>query len=266
MNKILAKSIFCIATFILIACTKVPLTERSQLSLIPENDLILMADSSYKTFLKENKVIQTGNDAEKVKKIGEEIKVAVELYFKENNIQDQLEGFAWEFNLVENDAINAWCMPGGKVVFYTGILPICEDDDGIAVIMGHEIAHAVAKHANERMSQAMGIGAIGLIASLIIGAESPENLQMFNQLFGIGANVGLLLPNSRNQESEADRLGLIFMSMAGYNPEKAVGFWQRMSALGKESPPEFLSTHPNDQTRIENIRKWLPEAMGFAIK
>ncbi len=264
MKKIVNSVLIIVILLVSTACTEVPLTGRKQLSLMPESEMILMANSSYEEFLKENKVIPTGKEADKIKEIGNKIKEAVEIYFKENNLEQQLEGFDWEFNLVENEAINAWCMPGGKVVFYTGILPICEDDDGIAVIMGHEIAHAVAKHSNERMSQALGIGAIGLIASVIVGTESPENLQVFNELFGLGANVGVLLPNSRKQESEADRLGLIFMSMAGYNPEKAIGFWQRMSALNKETPPELLSTHPNDQTRIEDIRKCLPEAKTFS--
>lgn len=244
-------------------CTKAPLTGRSQLSLIPAGEMLSMSYQQYDAFLKENPASKDAGETAKVKRVGVRIRNAVEEYFAANGMSSRLDGYSWEFNLVESEQVNAWCMPGGKVVFYSGIMPICQDETGIAVVMGHEVAHAVADHGNERMSQgllAQG-GAVLLARALEEKPEATQNLWM--SAFGLGAQVGVLLPFSRTQESEADHLGLIFMAMAGYDPNAAVAFWQRMAAEGGGKPPEFLSTHPSDQTRIRKIKENLPEAMKY---
>ncbi|MBZ0243405.1 MAG: M48 family metallopeptidase, partial [Bacteroidales bacterium] len=202
-----------------------------------------------------------------VKTVGAKIKTAVEAYFRQQGMSSELDGYSWEFNLIESPEANAWCMPGGKVVFYTGILPITKDETGLAVVMGHEIAHAIAEHGNERMSQSL-ISELGGVALAVALQEKPaETQQLWLTAYGIGSQVGVMLPFSRLHESEADRLGLIFMAMAGYNPNEAVGFWQRMADMKNgQSPPEFLSTHPSDATRIRQIKSWLPEAMTYYKK
>ena len=202
-----------------------------------------------------------------VKKVGAKIAASVNKYLAENGFKDRLGEFNWEFNVVEEKTVNAWCMPGGKVVFYTGILPICKDENGVATVMGHEIAHAVAEHGGERMSQGLlvELGGIGLQAAL--QSEPALTQQLAMTAFGIGSQVGIMLPFSRLHESEADHLGLIFMAMAGYNPNEAVEFWKRMAAQkGGSAPPEFLSTHPSDITRINDLKKLLPEAMQYYKK
>ena len=202
-----------------------------------------------------------------VKSVGGKIKSAVEKYMKSNNISDRLNGYKWEFNLVEDEQVNAWCMPGGKVVVYTGILPVTKDETGLAVVMGHEIAHAIAEHGNERMSQQLlqQAGAVGLMVAT--KEESAETQALWLSVYGVGTTIGFLFPYSRTHESEADHLGLIFMAMAGYDPHEAPEFWKRMAA-GKQggSLPEFLSTHPSDQTRINDITSWIPEAMKYYKK
>jgi predicted Zn-dependent protease len=245
------------------ACATVPLTGRSQLNLVPADEMLATSFQQYDQFLAENKLSGDAQDAALVKKAGNNIKGAVERYFRQEGLSDRLAGYVWEFNLVKSDDVNAWCMPGGKVVFYEGILPVCQDEKGIAVVMGHEVAHAVAEHGNERLSQGLltQMGGMALQAAL---ARKPEQTQsLFMTAFGIGAEVGVLLPFSRQQETEADRLGLIFMAMAGYDPSVAVPFWQRMAAQGGSAPPEFLSTHPADGTRVKNLQGFLPEALGY---
>jgi predicted Zn-dependent protease len=248
------------------ACATVPLTGRSQLNLIPAGEILATSYQQYDQFLTENKLSSDAQDAALVKKVGNNIKSAVQAYFKQDGQSDRLAGYEWEFNLVASDEVNAWCMPGGKVVFYEGILPICQDEKGIAVVMGHEVAHAIAEHGNERMSQGLltQMGGMALQAAL---ASKPEQTQsLFMTAFGVGAQVGVILPFSRQQETEADRLGLIFMAMAGYDPSVAVAFWQRMAAQGGGAPPEFLSTHPADDTRVRNLQGFMPEAMGYYKK
>jgi predicted Zn-dependent protease len=256
-----------IASFILliaIACSKVPLTGRRQLSLIPESEMISLSLTQYGQFLKENKVSTDQTKTAMVRRVGERIAKAVESYMAQAGLSDNLKGYQWEFNLIENKEVNAWCMPGGKVVVYTGLLPVAQNDEGLATVLGHEIAHAVARHGSERMSQQLiaQLGSTTLSAAL---ADKPQATQQIaNAAFGIGSQVGVLLPFSRKQESEADHLGLIFMAMAGYNPQTAVAFWQRMSQIGgSSSTPEFLSTHPVNSTRIRDIQKELPEAMKY---
>jgi predicted Zn-dependent protease len=234
------------------------------LTLIPESQINAMSFQSYDQFLSEHKVIEGTDDARMVRRIGERTQSAVERYFAEKGISSDLEGYDWEFNLVEDDQVNAWCMPGGKVVVYTGILPVTRDEAGLAVVMGHEIAHAVARHGNERMSQAMIAQFGGMALSELVKSKPAAAQNLFMTAYGIGTNVGVLLPFSRKQESEADHLGLIFMAMADYDPRVAVDFWRRMSEeKGGAAPPEFISTHPSDQTRIRNIESLLPEAMEY---
>ena len=251
-------------TFVFVACSTVPLTGRKQLNIIPASTMLSMSFQEYGDFLKSNKLSNDQAATAMVKNVGARISRAVEQYMSQQGLSSHLKGYAWEFNLVQSDEVNAWCMPGGKVVFYTGILPITRDEAGIAVVMGHEVAHAVAEHGGERMSQGLLAEMGGMALSAALDKEPEKTKALWMTAFGIGAQVGVLLPFSRTQESEADRLGLIFMSMAGYDPNTAVAFWERMAAQkGGQSPPEFLSTHPSDQTRINDIKKHIPEAMRF---
>jgi predicted Zn-dependent protease len=245
------------------SCSTVPLSGRSQLNLLPESELMAMSVTNYGDFLKENKLSSNQEQTAMVKRIGSKIASAVERYLNENGLGSRVADYKWEFSLVEEATPNAWCMPGGKVVVYSGILPITQTEAGLAVVMGHEIAHAIARHGNERMSQAMLIETGGLALSTALQTKPQETQALFMTAYGLGTTVGVSLPYSRSHESEADHLGLIFMAMAGYNPEEAVTFWQRMEQSAGQKPPEFLSTHPADQTRIENLKKIMPEAMSY---
>ena len=266
MNRIKALLIAFIAV-ILIACSTVPITGRHQLNLLPQETMLSMSLQEYDQFLKKNPLSKNQAQAQMVQRVGLRIQGAVEQYFAQNNISEELSNYAWEFNLVESNDINAWCMPGGKVVVYTGILPLTQDETGLAVVMGHEIAHAVAQHGNERMSQGLiaQLGGVALSTALETEPEATQSLWM--AAYGLGAQFGLMLPYSRLHENEADHLGLIFMSMAGYDPNAAVAFWQRMAAKKEDSsPPAFLSTHPSDKNRIKNIQLLIPEAMQYYKK
>ncbi len=252
---------------ILYSCSAVPLTGRKQLILVPESEMISMSFTSYSDFLKGNSLSNDKNGTAMVKNVGTDISAAVTRYFADNNISAQLEGYKWEFNLVKNDTtVNAWCMPGGKVVVYSGILPLTRDRNGLAVVLSHEIAHAVARHGNERMSQELLVQFGSVALNEAIKEKPDETKGLFNAAYGIGSQFGVLLPYSREHELEADRLGLIFMAMAGYDPNTAIPFWERMAAMGGKKPPEFLSTHPSDATRIEKIKSAMPEAMGYYKK
>ncbi len=248
------------------ACMTVPITGRKQLNIIPAGQINSMSFTSYKDFLSQHKVINGTNEAIMVKRIGKKIQTAVENYFAQEKMSSHLNGYAWEFNLVQDDLVNAWCMPGGKVVVYTGILPVTKDETGLAVVMGHEVAHAVAGHGSERMSQGMMVQLGGMALDKALESKPEATKNIFMSAFGLGAQVGVMLPFSRLHESEADHLGLVFMAMAGYDPNKAVDFWQRMAAGGGQKPPEFLSTHPSDETRINKIKKLLPKAMKYYKK
>jgi predicted Zn-dependent protease len=217
--------------------------------------------------MKENPVSADQSNTEMVKKVGSDIAGAVTKYFADNNMSSRLEGYKWEFNLVRNDSTpNAWCMPGGKVVVYSGILPFTQDKNGLAVVLSHEIAHAVARHGNERMSQQLLTQLGGIALSEAIKQKPAETQGIFNGAYGIGTQVGVLLPFSREHELEADKLGLIFMAMAGYDPQTAIVFWERMGAKGGSKPPEFMSTHPSDATRIAKIKEALPGTMPYYNK
>ncbi len=256
-----------IVLFAVAACSTVPVTGRKQLSLIPRSTILPMSFQQYDEFLKSHKMSTNKEQTQLVKRVGMRIQKAVEQYFVERNISHQLKDYSWEFNLVESEDVNAWCMPGGKVVVYTGILPITRDENGLAVVMGHEIAHAIAEHGNERMSQALAVQMGGMALSTAL-AEKPEmTQQLWMAAFGLGSQFGVMLPYSRLHESEADHLGLIFMAMAGYDPNHAIGIWQRMAeGKGGQAPPEFMSTHPAGETRIRNIRALIPEVMPYYRK
>lgn len=268
MNSKIKKAVFLALILGVVACSTVPLTGRRQANLVSDSEMNQMAVQGYKEFLTDpaTKVVNNTADSRKVKEIGNKIAAAVTKYMNDNGYASQIAGFAWEFNLVQSNDVNAWCMPGGKVAVFTGILPVTLNDAGLATVMGHEIAHAIAKHSHERYSQAMITQGIGSIAGAAV-TKTEAGAAVFQQVFGVGTQAGILLPNSRKQESEADRLGLTFMAMAGYDPAKAIDFWTRMAAQSKGgSTPEFLSTHPSDATRISNIKKYLPEAIAYYKK
>lgn len=248
---------------LIVACATVPITGRRQLSLIPGGEMLAMSYQQYTEVISESRLSQDAEQTALVRRVGRNIQRAVEQYMVQQGMSDRLNNYQWEFNLIESDQINAWCMPGGKVAFYTGIMPICRDETGVAVVMGHEVAHAVAEHGNERMSQGLlaQMGGIALGEALRSKPEQTQSLWM--TVFAVGAQYGALLPYGRLQESEADHLGLIFMAMAGYDPREAPAFWQRMSALGGAKPPEFLSTHPSDETRIRNLNEKIPDALQY---
>ncbi|OGL47491.1 MAG: peptidase M48 [Candidatus Schekmanbacteria bacterium RBG_13_48_7] len=253
--------------FLFSSCSTVPVTGRRQLDLVPGSYMLSVSFQQYDDFLKTHNLSNNQHETQLVKSVGLKIQKSVENYMTANHLSKELRDYKWEFNLVEDKEINAWCMPGGKVVVYTGILPVTGNESGLAVVMGHEIAHAVAKHGNERMSE-MLIAQLGGAALSVALKDKPEQTkQIWMTVFGAGAQLGFLLPYSRLQESEADRLGLIFMARAGYNPNEAVDFWVRMSDSAKgQKPPEFLSTHPSDETRIRKIKELLPEALKYFNK
>ena len=249
------------------ACNTVAISGRQQLNIIPDATMNATSFQQYDEFIKTHPLSKDKKNTALVKKVGNNIRNAVERYFKEKHLEKELAGYQWEFNLVESPEVNAWCMPGGKVVVYTGILPITKDENGLAVVMGHEIAHAVAKHGAERMSQELIAQMGGMALSEALSEKPEETRQLWMTAFGVGAQYGVLLPFSRAQESEADHLGLIFMAMAGYDPHGAVTFWQRMAAMsGGQKPPELLSTHPSDAHRINDLKKLLPQAMKYYHK
>jgi predicted Zn-dependent protease len=267
MNRNLNKNILRtgLLAFVLIAqaCSTVPLIGRKQVSLLPESSMVEMSLTNYSEFLKENKLSTNKEQTDIVKRVGAKMSVAVEKYLKENGFQDRVADFKWEFNLVENKELNAWCMPGGKVVFYTGIMPVTKNDAGVAVVMGHEIGHAVARHGNERMSQQIIQQYGGAALSEVIKTKPEETKALFQSAYGLGTQYLIVLPYSRQQEYEGDKLGLIFMAIAGYDPKEAISFWERMAANSGAKQPEFLSTHPVEQNRIEAIKQFLPEAMKY---
>jgi predicted Zn-dependent protease len=263
MKRLLFMSLI-IATAAGIGCTKNQITGRKQLSLIPESQLRTMAVQEYKSFLTQNKVITNGanKDAEMVKRVGGRIAKAITDYYTQQGKAALMQGYNWEFNLVDDNQVNAWCMPGGKVVVYTGLLPIAQNEAALAIVMGHEISHAIAGHGGERMSQGMFAQGLGMVGD-IVTSKNPKINSLFGNIYGIGAQAGYLLPNSRAQELEADHYGLLYAAMAGYNPKEAIAFWERMSKAGGQKPPEFLATHPSDARRIAQLQTHMDEALKF---
>ncbi|MGV8963771.1 MAG: M48 family metallopeptidase [Candidatus Saccharimonadaceae bacterium] len=244
------------------ACGSVPILGRKQLLLVPDQEVIALSLNQYQDFMRNAPVERNSANARMVSTVGTKIAAAVETFYKNNGYEAELKNFNWEFNLVKSKDVNAFCMPGGKIVVYEGLLPITQNETGLAIVLGHEIAHAVAKHANERISQQMALQYGGAVAGGLLG-NSAAAQQIGGLVFGVGSQLGIMLPYSRKHEYEADELGLIFMAMAGYDPRAAEDFWIRMSQAGGNSGPEIMSTHPNDQNRIAKIRKDMPEALKY---
>ena len=261
MKKITSLAI----VFLFIAsCSTVPITGRKRVNFVSDAQILPSSFEQYAGFLKEHKISSDAKMSNEIQTVGINISRAVDKFMRANNMTTEANNYRWEFNLIENPTINAWCMPGGKVVFYSGILPMCANTDGIAAVMGHEVAHAFAKHGQERMRNSQ-IQALGGIA-VAYGTKDDKNSQIWNMVYGVGSQVGMLA-YSRTHESEADRLGLIFMIMAGYNGAEAAEVWVRMSKrAGKSSQPEFLSTHPSNESRIKELKAYLPEAIALAKK
>lgn len=258
--------LFC-SLLLLYGCATVAVTGRKQLSLVSSDEINAMSAQEYQQVIAKGPLSTNQEQTALIKRVGSRIQKAVEQYMAQKGASNQLAGFNWEFNLIQDDkTVNAWCMPGGKVAFYTAILPICKDEDGIAVVMGHEVAHAIANHGRERMSQGL-VEQFGLSTlSAAMGQNPSATQQVFMQAVGMGSNLGML-KFSRSHESEADHIGLIFMAMAGYDPHTAPVFWQRMTEMsGGQQPPEFLSTHPSHETRVKDLEGWIPEAMQYYKK
>jgi len=260
-----------ITTIILIAltvisCSTVPITGRQRVNLVSDSQILPASFAQYEGFLKEKKLSTNVKKTKEVKEVGAKISQAVDRFMRANGMIAEANSYCWEFNLIEDKTVNAWCLPGGKVVFYTGILPICKNTDGIAAVMGHEVAHAFAKHGQERMTTAYGQQLGGIAVAIGTTSEDPKTRMLWNTIYGVGSQVGMLA-YSRTHETEADKLGMVFMIMAGYNPEEAINVWIRMSQRSNSKvPPEFLSTHPSNQTRIANLKAYLPTARAYAKK
>lgn len=255
-----------LTVFLFTECSTVPITGRSRMNFVSDAQVLPASFAQYSSFLEENKVSTNRTMTNQVKEVGKNISAAVDRFMRANNMVSEADSYKWEFNLVDDETVNAWCMPGGKVVFYTGIMPICANDDGVAAVMGHEVAHAFAKHGQERMSQGQLQQIGGLAVALGTSGKSAESQQIWNTAFGIGSGLGML-KFSRVHEQEADRLGLVFMLMAGYNGTEAAEVWVRMSEKsGGKSQPEILSTHPSNASRIQDLRSYLPTAKQYAEK
>ena len=257
------KIAYFIAALLFAACSTVPLTNRTQITAIPTSEMLSLSNESYNQVLHESKLSSNTAYRQSVSRVGKRISAAVEQYLTQIGREELLQGYQWEFSVIESDQMNAWCMPGGKIAFYEGIMPVCEDDNGVAVVMAHEIAHAVAKHNNERMTHQLGLQMGGLALSEALSNQKETTQQLAMTVFGVGSQLGIMLPYSRSHENEADELGLYFMAMAGYDPVKAPQFWERMMAAGGSGVPEFLSTHPDPENRIKHLNKIMPKALEY---
>lgn len=256
-------SVSLLTIFFMHSCSTVPFSGRKQLTLLPESELVSMSLNAYGDFLRQNPVSNNTAQTRLIKDIGQKIANGATQYLQQQGLADRLTDYQWEFNLIADPTPNAWAMPGGKIVVYEGILPYTKTPDGLAVIIGHEIAHVVARHGNERMSQALLVQTGGLALQAALSEKPQQTQQLFMAAYGVGTTVGISLPYSRSHEYEADYLGLIFMAMAGYDPNTAVDFWERMSEIGGARPPEYLSTHPSDENRKAKIREMIPEVMQY---
>lgn len=243
---------------LLSSCGSVPITGRKQLNLVSDSEVLQSSLTQYKSYMSSATISGEKAQSEQVTRVGKKLAAATEAYLKANGLESEVQNFQWEFNLVKNDEINAFCMPGGKIVVYEGLMKLVSSDDELAVVLGHEVAHAVAKHSNERMSQQVlaqyGAQAVGVLTQ----GKSAATQQIVNQVYGLGANYGVMLPYSRKHESEADKMGLVLMSLAGYNPRTALTFWQKMASSSTSQVPEIMSDHPSDANRISAIEKELP--------
>lgn len=250
----------------IVACSTNPVTGRSQFKLVSEQELQSMATTQYRQFLSENKTVSPSadRDAEMVRRVGQRLANSITQYYRSQNLSEVLDGYKWEFNLVNNKEANAWAMPGGKIVVYTGLLPITQNEAALANVLGHEISHAIFQHGNERMSQGLAQQLGGVALSVAVANQPAQTQNLFLQAYGIGSEVGVMLPFSRKQELEADRYGMRWAAMAGYNPREAINLWQRMAAQANgQRPPEFLSTHPAEERRIQQLQQYLPEALKY---
>jgi predicted Zn-dependent protease len=263
MNKTISLLVLAI---LLSSCSSVLLTGRKQLLLVSDAEVLTSSFQSYKQFIDSVPASKDKVNTALVKKVGKNMSTVVENYLKSTGLEAEIANFAWEFNLVKDTSVNAFCMPGGKVVVFEGILPITKNETGLAVVMGHEIAHAIAKHSNERMSQQMLLQYGATFTDVLLVDKPAATRNTINTIYGIGAQYGVMLPYSRKHEYEADRLGLIFLAMAGYNPNESISFWERMAAKGSNTPLEFMSTHPSDANRIAKLKELLPEAMQYYKK
>lgn len=261
MKKIIGLCV--VVTILLYGCSSVPITGRKQLMLVSDSEVLSLSLSQYSNYMKTAKVSTNTVGKAMVTRVGKRIAAATEQYEKSHGLSNEIKNFAWEFNLVNSPEVNAFCMPGGKIVVYEGLLHLIGSDDDLAVVLGHEVAHAVAKHSNERMSQQIAAQYGSAILGTVLSSSSAAAQQLASTVYGLGAEYGVMLPFSRKHESEADYMGLILMTMAGYNPNNAVTFWKKMSANGQNSTPEFMSTHPSDATRIAAIQKHLPEMSKY---
>ncbi len=264
MKKII--SLTLVLLFV-ISCSTVPITGRKRVNIVNDAQILPASFAQYEGFLKENKISSDLKMTNEVQSVGLRISKAVDKFMRANNMVSEADNYRWEFNLIDDPTVNAWCMPGGKVVFYHGILPICANTDGIAAVMGHEVAHAFAKHGQERMTSAYGQQLGGVAVAIGTNTKDPKTQQLWNTIYGVGSQVGMLA-YSRTHETEADKLGMVFMIMAGYKPQEAINVWIRMSqkANSGQAPPEFLSTHPSNETRIKNLKAYLPTAVELAKK
>lgn len=260
------KILFFLMLFLAISCATNPFTGKKTLAILPNSQILPMAFAQYDQFLTENKVITGTAESDMVKRVGQRISAAAKRWLDANNYQGYLKDYKWEYNLVDDETVNAWCMPGGKIVFYTGIMPIAANETGVAAIMGHEVAHALANHGQQRMSAGLLQQAGAVAGNVAIKNEKHRNI--FNQSYGIGSTVLGVLPFSRAHETEADQIGVYIMAIAGYNPDEASKLWERMKANnnGKQGPPEFLSTHPSNDSRIANLKALAPKAKAEAQK
>ena len=256
--RILHLTSLLLAFFFLAGCSSVPLTGRKQVLLVSDNDVLASSLTQYNDYMKTAKKSTNTKETDMVVRVGKKIAAATEAYLEANGMASEVKNFSWEFNLVQDAQVNAFCMPGGKIVVCEGLMNIVSSDDELAVVLGHEVAHAVAKHSNERMSQQVMAQYGAAILGAVVSDKSAAIQNAAQTVYGIGAQYGVMLPFSRKHESEADYMGLVFMTMAGYNPDVAVGFWEKMSAGSNGSVPEFMSTHPSDATRIADIEKELP--------
>ena len=258
------KSLLFVVALLCSTCgTRVPVTNRKQMNMMNEKNLITMSETQYREFLSTARVVpKTDPRAQQVERVALKLKKAVEDYLTKKKRLGRLTGFKWEVNTVEDETVNAWCMPGGLIVVYTGILKLVDGDDELAVVMGHEIAHAIARHGNERMSQGMVAQGIGGTFSVLMGSNPSAGSQLFMQVYGLGAGLGML-SYSRKHETEADKMGLVFAKVAGYDPNKAISFWTKMSQQGGGATPQILSTHPSDEKRIKDLEKFIPEIDSY---
>jgi predicted Zn-dependent protease len=264
MKKVIS---LAIVFLFIVSCSTVPITGRKRINIVSDAQILPASFEQYAGFLKENTISSDAKMTNEIQSVGMNISRAVDKFMRANNMVAEANNYRWEFNLINDPTVNAWCMPGGKVVFYEGILPICNNTDGIAAVMGHEVAHAFAKHGQERMTTAYGQQLGGIAVAIGTSKKDPRTAQLWNTIYGIGSTVGMLA-YSRTHETEADKLGMVFMIMAGYKPEEAINVWIRMSQRSDASgaPPEFLSTHPSNQTRIANLKAYLPTAVKMAKK